>query len=160
MQLAHVFGGNSATNTGLHEGVGELGISCGTGVEDNSNINCYSKQNNTLIFGTMNCDSFPTPQRTSMITNLIEKTDFLELNIYPNPAKDQINFKFTTGTTIIRRIELYDALGSLILTQDVAKKDNIINIQSLPNGIYYYLIITDNKTIKNDKIVVIKYPNN
>ena len=61
------------------------------------------------------------------------------INIYPNPASNQINF-----TEIQNEIEVYNSMRQIV----IQKKRNIktVSIEHLPNGIYY--IKTDKTSYK------------
>ena len=77
------------------------------------------------------------------------------VNVYPNPANDNINFKFS-NTLEKRKVELYDAIGNLVLVKDASSINLSLTTGNLNNGVYFYHILVGDKTIKTDKIVVIK----
>ena len=77
------------------------------------------------------------------------------VSVYPNPAKDVINFKFTNATEK-RKVELYDAVGELVLSEDVSTQNSSLNIYHLANGIYFYCILVNGNTVNTNKIVIIK----
>lgn len=81
------------------------------------------------------------------------KNEFV--HVYPNPANDIINFKFKDATEK-RKIELYDAIGELVLSEDAPIQNSLLNIHHLSSGIYFYCIVQKNKTIHTNKIVIIK----
>ena len=58
---------------------------------------------------------------------------------YPNPASNFISI----NAEGVGSLELYNAIGSLVLKN--SNKENI-NIENLTNGVYYYQFITDSKT--------------
>lgn len=72
-----------------------------------------------------------------------------ELVMYPNPAKDLVNFKTTEK---ISEVQLFDQLGRQLSTKKII--DNQLNIKNLETGVYYLLIKTEKnsytkKLIKN-----------
>ncbi len=77
------------------------------------------------------------------------------VSVYPNPATDVITFKFADATEK-RRIEIYDAIGGLVLSEDASTQNSSLKTHHLANGIYFYSILVGEKTIKTDKIVIIK----
>ena len=77
------------------------------------------------------------------------------VSVYPNPAKDVINFKFANATEK-RKVELYDAVGELVLSEDVSTQNSSLNIHHLANGIYFYRILFNGNTVNTNKIVIIK----
>jgi hypothetical protein len=75
--------------------------------------------------------------------------------VYPNPANDIINFKFS-NTIEKRKIELFDAIGNLVLEKDASSNNLSLITDNLSNGVYFYTILVGEKNIKTDKIVIIK----
>jgi hypothetical protein len=75
--------------------------------------------------------------------------------IYPNPANDVINFQFS-NTIEKRKVELYDAIGNLVLERDASSNNLSLTTDNLSNGVYFYTILVGEKNIKTDKIVIIK----
>lgn len=96
------------------------------------------------------------PVSASRITNIYKKTkNIVENNInrvilYPNPNKGYftiaLNKEELSGTTI----EIFDIYGKLLFKDMTLKKQIEINNQSLPTGIYFAKIVSDNinQTIK------------
>lgn len=56
--------------------------------------------------------------------------------VYPNPAENQITFQLENNQKGI--IYLYDVLGQNILTKEISENNNVIDVQNLSNGVYYY----------------------
>jgi hypothetical protein len=77
------------------------------------------------------------------------------VRVYPNPANDRINFQFY-NTSEKRTLEMYDAIGNLVLTSDANLNSLILTTDSLSNGIYFYKILVNNTEIKTDKLIIIK----
>lgn len=92
-------------------------------------------------------NSFPTAIKEN------NKEEFV--SVYPNPAMDVINFKFKDATEK-RKIELYDPLGQIVLSEDLVTQNSSLNIHYLANGIYLYRIIVNERNIKHDKIIINK----
>lgn len=65
--------------------------------------------------------------------------------VFPNPAENQITFQLKNNQKGL--VILYDILGQIILTKEITSTNNTINIQSLPNGVYYYNFESE-KTVK------------
>lgn len=61
--------------------------------------------------------------------------------IYPNPSSDVINVKMTNNE-LIRKIEIIDATGKIVLTSLYEKN---INIKKLTKSLYFVKIYTDSK---------------
>jgi len=76
----------------------------------------------------------------------------LLLEIYPNPATEQLNIQlenFEPGYSF----QLYDALGKLLLTEPLLSSNKVIPFNSYSTGLYF-LVFTkgDNEKLKTFKI--------
>jgi len=71
-----------------------------------------------------------------------KNTDFI--NVYPNPAKDKFTITFNNNKHKVS-IEMYNSFGCKVKELQTNNTRSInININDLPNGIYYIRINTDN----------------
>jgi hypothetical protein len=82
------------------------------------------------------------------VTDITNIDNSIINSVYPNPANEVVNFKFT-GISAITRIEIYNTTGSLVKevkgdNQDILK----IDISDLSSGIYLY------KAYFNDKMSI------
>ncbi len=84
-----------------------------------------------------------------------ELSNGASVSVYPNPANEVVNFQFSNQIQN-RNIELYDAIGNLILSENASTQNSSLKTHHLQNGIYFYTILVGEKTIKTDKIVIIK----
>ena len=78
-----------------------------------------------------------------------------EMSIYPNPANDVLNIDLG----ILKEnteIKIYNALGELVLNETLTTQNSSLKTHHLQSGIYFYSILVGEKTIKTDKIVIIK----
>ncbi len=81
------------------------------------------------------------------------------LNIYPNPATDQLNVEFSAKNTIVPEIKIFDLTGKMvrhfdkafILNHEVFKAD--LDISDLNTGIYFVKVIQGEQTW-SEKLVV------
>ena len=92
---------------------------------------------------------------TSSLLNTKEITASILFNslteVYPNPAKDQINIKIKDNSSILS-VNIYNNLGQKVLMITYPKKN--IDISDLEKGIYYIKIKTDS-TVETKKIIKI-----
>ena len=74
-------------------------------------------------------------------TGISEQETLLNaINLYPNPASDELNIAFNVQTNIeISQILIYNSIGQLIGEEEISFKNNSgsINVFDLPNGVYY-----------------------
>ncbi|RAK23759.1 putative delta-60 repeat protein/predicted secreted protein (Por secretion system target) [Flavobacterium aquaticum] len=84
----------------------------------------------------------------------LSTTDFdnnIELNLYPNPVKDNLNFNLPIGVNVLS-FEVFDLIGKKIDSNTL--QTNFINVKHYVNGIYILHLKTDKgvlikKFIKN-----------
>ena len=75
------------------------------------------------------------------------------VSVYPNPANGVINVDLTSELTKNSTLEVYDALGKLVVKQVLANELNSINISTLSNGIYTFKVLNNSKLVKMGKLI-------
>lgn len=65
------------------------------------------------------------------------------ISIYPNPSIGFINISFENDN--LKRVQIYDSLGKLMINKYVNGKTEHINISNLNKGVYVMKIIENNK---------------
>jgi hypothetical protein len=94
-------------------------------------LNCFY-QANTHLYGPCN---YPTSLNESVNKSV-------ELILFPNPTESQL----TLNTDLeIGKILLLDITGKQMIL--IKKNTNTINVNNLPNGIYFLKLITNERTI-------------
>ena len=133
----------------------------------NSSIDTINGNINQAAFGYSNRTSFGpntnphpfltdgTPETSFEITNIqysgnqasfdvhflhdgVTSYEKEDLHVYPNPVKDMLNISLTD----VQNVEIYDLLGKMMFSE--AHPDSRIDVSSLPQGVYFVKIITDN----------------
>ncbi|MDR2009342.1 MAG: T9SS type A sorting domain-containing protein [Bacteroidales bacterium] len=84
--------------------------------------------------------------------SIVENTNVAKIEVYPNPAKEQLKISIADNLKIIT-VEISDVQGQLLNTIKLNNDKTIVNISSLPAGIYFVKIVTD-KTTEIKKIIV------
>lgn len=72
--------------------------------------------------------------------------------ISPNPTNGLVNITFNTISQNTK-IELYNSIGALVLTEAMINKNNTINMSDLSNGMYFMKVLEGNKVITVKKVV-------
>ncbi len=79
------------------------------------------------------------------------------INIYPNPSDGNIVLKYLITHNGEGIIKIYDLTGKLIKEYKLNSNSNNLTLNTnLNNGIYSYQVIVNNKTVKTDKLIIIK----
>jgi len=113
----------------------------------------------TLASGALGRAGLPTfvPTKIQVIpTNDIDIDE--SVSIYPNPSTDILNFNYPKDLSLILNFTTVD--NKSVLIKKLSAGQHEINIESLPNAVYFMnisLLNRDNKTVKtlNRKIVKI-----
>jgi hypothetical protein len=75
--------------------------------------------------------------------------------VFPNPCSDVINFRMTQSPTSPIFITIVDGIGRSAGQYQMLRSNNLqITTSYLPNGLYYYNIVQNNKVYKSGKFVV------
>jgi len=86
----------------------------------------------------------------SQSTSVSDIFNNLTIDLYPNPASDKINIRFSNLPEIGTRIVLYDITGKQLISQLVQSTNEVMDVQSQPAGIYLA------KTVSGDNYKVNK----
>ncbi len=114
---------------------------------------------NTVVNYTDNCEQEASASRRKKTESLSgvegQKTNFY---LYPNPNNGSMILDYDLGGYSNAKVNLYDITGKVLGSYKLYDTKGILqmNEQNLNNGIYFYSILVGEKTIKTDKIVIIK----
>lgn len=73
-----------------------------------------------------------------------------EISIYPNPAKDNIQID---GLKADDKVRIFDPAGRVVFEYTAVLSSAEVSIRSLPKGIYYIEVVSENKIITREKLV-------
>lgn len=82
----------------------------------------------------------------------------LNLKVFPNPAVEFIAFDYDVKKANVINFSLYDISGKKVKERIVnaSKKQILMSVEDLTNGIYSYHFLVDGELILTDKIVIQK----
>lgn len=75
------------------------------------------------------------------------------VNIYPNPAKDELHIAMTGKNIGAATVQLVDMNGRVVLTKALDKADNSIDLKSFTKGMYLLRLVSDREII-NEKLMI------
>jgi hypothetical protein len=75
------------------------------------------------------------------------------ISVYPNPNNGILNINLTPELAHNSSLEIYDALGKLVVKQVLANDLNTLNISTLTNGIYTYKVLNNSNLVKVGKLI-------
>lgn len=118
----------------------------------------FTKGQKARMYSFLNTDSARMAIKTSSaacnIVTSINHNNITEssLEIYPVPASNEITLKSNLGGSL-QQINIYNAEGKLILTQDALQNKTTISTRDFADGIYYVKIISEGNT-RSAKFIV------
>jgi Secretion system C-terminal sorting domain/Kelch motif len=75
------------------------------------------------------------------------------VQLYPNPAKDQLLVKFNQNPTEAYTLHILDISGRIISEQKINPSENIIDTSTIPDGMYLIQIIT-NESSSTSRLII------
>jgi hypothetical protein len=82
----------------------------------------------------------------------IEETEKVTLNIYPNPAKD--NVKLNVQSSMFRVIKIYNCLGMVIEEIEVNSSEVEVNTSNYETGIYF-INIEGKDFVRTERLIIL-----
>lgn len=124
-------------------------------------LNTMSVQKNGVWYSATNLLSFNTSlpiEPVSCLENDIEDLEAEEnaIDVYPNPTTGLLNISFGNAETEGYSVEIYDALGRLVSSENVnASGSHSMDISAYPEGLYI-VRISSSTFVANRKIMLTK----
>jgi hypothetical protein len=88
-------------------------------------------------------------EMTAQTTTGINDSESIKIDMFPNPATDNVTLRFSTMPEKGTRIELTDMAGRQLMVREVQSMHEVLNIQPQPAGIYLVKTISgDDYTVK------------
>lgn len=75
------------------------------------------------------------------------------ISVWPNPFEANLNVRFDTPQTKTATLLIYDAIGKIVFTKTDLSGFNSITLKDLNSGIYFYRVISENKSLNEGKII-------
>jgi len=85
----------------------------------------------------------------------VNQNTFTQIEMYPNPAQDQLHFKIEDVSTPIQSIDIYALNGSLLLSNTKTETElETISINNLSSGLYIVNIVDTNGANTKRKLII------
>ena len=89
---------------------------------------------------------------TIVIQKILQlKTQKTEISVYPNPSTGKIYFNAVENDY---RVEVYNVLGQIINSSRVDQDNYCINLNAIPQAVYFYRITEGSLSVQQGKIVI------
>ncbi|MCD6019115.1 MAG: hypothetical protein K0S53_2236 [Bacteroidetes bacterium] len=119
----------------------------GTGVSGNAfDPSVAGSGTFSLTYAYTDANSCANTDVKAITVNLCTGLNELSINsfvAYPNPTNGNFNIDFNKAITNPIEIEVFDAIGKLVLTQTVSTNHAVISLESFAKGIYNVRLKTD-----------------
>lgn len=112
--------------------------------------------NSYIISNARNASYYYDMVTTKVIANSNDVPTFSKENyfeVYPNPC--EFSFSINRNTEKNSKLEIFNAFGSLEKIVNLNSDNQIINVETLANGVYF-VVITNDEGSKYSKISIIK----
>jgi PKD repeat protein len=107
---------------------------------------------NVCLTVTGTCEDVTSCEQIIVNTVGLESVEATSgINVFPNPASDEINFEITI--TDADEVAILDATGKLVQMVTINKELTTVNVSQLTNGLYIYQVYNTN----GDRIYVDKF---
>lgn len=113
---------------------------------------------NKVLEYTWYADIFSFPTEKEVSTAIINKKDYQEISVYPNPANTFVNLSFPNSITKNSWYKIYNTVGETVLQKEIepTELNNLhINTTTFSNGLYFINIETKDQ-IYTGKIIIQK----
>jgi thiol-disulfide isomerase/thioredoxin len=109
-----------------------------------------TSSNDTLV--DFNGDDFTSSKTVNfcLSNSAVEESVFEGLNVYPNPASDELTIKNAQGS----RVSIVTNSGVVLLEKEIKKDNDKINTKALSNGYYILKISKEGKVITKPLVIV------
>lgn len=127
------------------------GTYSGTGVSGNNfNPSTSGAGSFTVTYSYTNANSCSNSASKVIVVELctgLEDINGGELLIYPNPAKETLTVKFGASPGNHAVVELYDAIGKLVVSQKATEQLVTLDVQQFARGIYMLRIVSGDSQV-------------
>lgn len=93
-------------------------------------------------------------------TSSVEETanGFTLSGVYPNPARDFINFNYEINSNASAEIRIYDLTGKKVKAIQLNANDDHLktDISALTNGVYFYTLYLNGKSVLTKRLIISK----
>jgi len=88
------------------------------------------------------------------VPSLVVADSYNPATIYPNPFSSSTTVEINDASQINNaQIRIYNVLGEEVIRTSISKKLTTLNTGNLPSGVYFYRVISNNKTIQSGKLI-------
>jgi hypothetical protein len=108
--------------------------------------------------GSVTSNSVTVVKPSSCVTTDVQSLNIANSNqavsIYPNPFSTSLCINLHNAAHInTSEFLLYDVVGEMVLSKVLTKQVNMVETCDLPSGVYFYKVLSENKTIQSGRLI-------
>lgn len=82
-----------------------------------------------------------------------EEVAKISVSAFPNPTTGLLTVAVQKNSHQVKFV-LYNVLGESVLAANLTEGQNLLNLEKLPNGVYFYSILNDGNVIETKKLII------
>jgi len=109
-------------------------IAASTTFSPSHDVQCgtFSANRNAWIF------EIALPDTVNVITTAASAR---EIKIYPNPAKNLVQFEVQSSRFKVGELLMFDVFGRQVARKEITSEQSILDVSGLPGGVYFYRLV-------------------
>ena len=119
-------------------------------------LDCIEEYQNDIYVGIKNpsIDPITHVYRRAINTGMDAERDWVNINIYPNPASETLHFSFDDPAPGNYSVDIY-SLSGVLMYHKAIQSNYVVNLDFLAKGAYSVLIRKKDKVIDRRKLIII-----
>ena len=97
---------------------------------------------------------FTAKYGTNTTTAIIENNTETKIAVYPNPNKGVFSVQISNFASQTFIIEVFNLVGESVYSGSITSDNTQIDLQSQPNGVYFFKLIGNKGVLKTGKVIV------
>lgn len=150
---ATICSGSSATLTATGNGTGYLWSTFAT----TPVIVVSPTTTTTYSVGTANGSCIGTASLSLSVISCtatgIDELSGASISVYPNPNTGILNISVSSELGANATVQIYDALGKLVIAQNLNAEHTIVNTAALSNGVYIFKVLKGEQPVKIGRMI-------
>jgi len=149
-------GGNDQTNNakvGFNEGEAVSFKLYRTTTDEEFDVNVDYDQMLENTSGNYYQSTFAAVGKTSLKASGITNTLSNSVQMYPNPAQNEVSISVQGNSTDLIKVIIFDINGRSVLEQEFVEQTTL-NVSSIEGGVYFVKTFTNSDIIKVEKLII------
>jgi hypothetical protein len=156
-ELERSFDGNSYTKIQTVNAAGQSNTTLNYSYTDVNIKKLVPANINSIYYRLRSVDKDGSATYSGVVVLKVSNTNEVEYAVFPNPAKDFVTITATQLPAVENAyIRLADVTGKVLILQKMTSSRQQISVSPYPNGTYFLQLITSDKVVYTQKIIIRK----